>query len=118
MWLTPNDSLVRIELGRAAKTAAVPFSTLVRQVTANQNRGLYAGSTAMPAPRLPSTDDSFRFEFAAPTFTDEAATVYQTRLDGMDRDWSPWTNEARRDFTNLGFGDYRFRVRAATSSAR
>ena len=112
VWLTPNDALIRIDLGRATKAAAVPFSTLVRQVTANQNRGLYAGSTVMAAPRLPSTDDSFRFEFAAPTFTDETATVYQSRLDGMDRDWSPWTNEARRDFTNLGFGDYRFRVRA------
>ena len=37
---------------------------------------------------------------------------YQTRLDGLDDDWSEWTDEARRDYTNLGFGDFRFRVRA------
>ena len=39
-------------------------------------------------------------------------TEFQTRLDGLDRDWSPWSGETRRDFTNLGFGDYRFHVRA------
>ena len=53
-----------------------------------------------------------RFEFAAPSFIDENATQYQTRLDGLDDDWSEWTGEARRDYTNLGFGDFRFRVRA------
>ena len=113
VWLSPDDVLVRYDLGRAAKTATDSFTTLVRQVTADQDRVLYAGNTALPAPpRLPSTDDSFRFEFAAPTFVDETATEYQSRLDGLDRDWSAWTKEARRDFTNLGSGDYRFRVRA------
>ena len=119
VWLTPNDSLVRIELGRAAKTAAVPFSTLVRQVTANQNRGLYAGSTAMPAPRLPSTDDSFRFEFAAPTFADEAATEYQSparrvrpRLVAVDARGAPRLHQPR-DSATIASASAR-----ATSSAR
>jgi signal transduction histidine kinase/CheY-like chemotaxis protein/ligand-binding sensor domain-containing protein len=113
VWLTPGDTLVRYDLGRAVSRSTAPFTTLVRHVTANGDRVLYAGNTALPAPpRLPSTEDSFRFEFAAPTFVDEAATAYQTRLDGLDRDWSPWTKEARRDVTNLGFGGYRFHVRA------
>ena len=113
VWLTPGDTLVRYDMGRAVSRSTAPFTTLVRHVTANGDRVLYAGNTALPAPpRLPSTEDSFRFEFAAPTFVDEAATAYQTRLDGLDREWSPWTKEARRDFTNLGFGGYRFHVRA------
>ncbi len=32
-------------------------------------------------------------------------------LEGVDRDWSAWSTESHRDFTNLGFGRYRFRVR-------
>ena len=39
-------------------------------------------------------------------------TEYQSRLDGLESEWSAWTREARRDYTNLGFGDYRFRVQA------
>ncbi|MFP5380097.1 MAG: ATP-binding protein, partial [Vicinamibacteria bacterium] len=39
-------------------------------------------------------------------------TQYQTWLEGMEAEWTAWTPEARRDFTNLGFGQYRFHVRA------
>ena len=34
-------------------------------------------------------------------------------LDGFEREWSAWTHEVPRDYTNLAFGDYRFRVRGA-----
>ena len=43
---------------------------------------------------------------------DESATEYESRLDGFDQDWSAWTREGQREYTNLGLGDYRFRVRA------
>ncbi|MBT8399377.1 MAG: GAF domain-containing protein, partial [Rhodothermia bacterium] len=37
---------------------------------------------------------------------------FQTILDGFDEQWSAWTSETRRDYTNLPFGDYVFRARA------
>ena len=33
-------------------------------------------------------------------------------LEGLDPDWSAWTRKTTGDYTNLGFGSYRFRVRA------
>ena len=47
-----------------------------------------------------------------PTFIDEAATEYQSRLDGLDR--TGRRGRTRRGATSRtsGFGDYRFRVRA------
>src|SRR4029453_11362520 len=53
-----------------------------------------------------------RFAFSAPTYIDESATEYQSRLDGLDTEWSAWTRERQREYTNLGLGNYRFRVRA------
>ena len=47
--------------------------------------------TARPVPQLPSSSRALRFEFAAPSFGDETATEYQSRLDGLDADWSAWT---------------------------
>jgi signal transduction histidine kinase len=36
-------------------------------------------------------------------------------LEGADRDWTPWSSEIYRDYTNLREGRYRFRVRAANA---
>jgi diguanylate cyclase (GGDEF)-like protein len=33
-------------------------------------------------------------------------------LQGIDRNWSPWSDDAYRDYTNIHEGEYRFRVRA------
>ena len=59
-------------------------------------------------PRRPRCDSSTRRRRSSM----RNATEFQTRLDGLDRDWTPWSGETRRDFTNLGFGDFRFHVRA------
>src|SRR5206468_9954663 len=62
--------------------------------------------------RLKAASNSLRFEYALPSYLDESATEYESRLDGFDQDWSAWTREGQREYTNLGLGDYRFRVRA------
>ena len=78
---------------------------------------VYSGDTPLPAnTTFDAAANSLRFEFALPTYLDESATEYQSRLDGFDSDWSAWTREGQRDYTNLGFGDYRFRVRARSVS--
>jgi signal transduction histidine kinase/CheY-like chemotaxis protein len=111
VWLsTLAGRVVRYNMSAGA-SKPVSLSTLVRGVTAGQTH-LFGGDAWIPSPRLPASGNALRFEFAAPTFVDEASTVYQSRLDGLDRDWSEWTRDARRDYTNLGFGSYRFRVRA------
>jgi signal transduction histidine kinase/CheY-like chemotaxis protein len=96
--------------------ASVPdsaFTTLVRRVTVNESRTVFGGAgSPAAAPRLDSSSKALRFEFAAPDFVDERATEYQSMLQGFDTQWSAWTPDARRDYTNLGLGDYRFRVRA------
>ncbi len=112
-WFGWKNQFVRFDMKKAAAPMP-PFQVLVRRVSAGPDRAqlLYGGGLAPVPPRLPSSSDSLRFEFAAPTFIDETATQYQTRLDGLDTDWTNWTSESRRDFTNLGFGEYRFHVRA------
>lgn len=45
------------------------------------------------------------------TYEDELAS-YQFKLDGFDDDWSEWTIEHRKDYTNLSPGNYKFRVKA------
>ena len=111
-WLALEDRLARFDPARQTGRERT-LTTMIRRVTANQTRLLFGGaSEAVDPPRLDPALSALRFEFAAPRFGDQNAIEYQSRLEGLDPDWSPWTHESRRDFTNLGFGDYHFRVRA------
>jgi signal transduction histidine kinase/CheY-like chemotaxis protein len=116
-WFGANGRLIRDD--RSHETAeTAPFPALVRRVTSDGDRLLFAGAGSEAALRLPFTNATFRFEYAAPTFVDESATEYRTMLEGVDRTWSPWTRESRRDYTNIGFGGYRFRVQARDITGR
>ena len=112
-WLQlPDLRLVRYDTSRTAMPVH-GFTALVRRVSVNETRVLFGGGiAAIAAPRLEPSSNALRFEFAAPDFLDESSTEYQSKLDGLDHEWSAWEREARRDYTNLGFGDYTFRVRA------
>ena len=110
-WFEWRDSLIRFDLARAA-ALKMPSSVLVRRVTVDRDRLLYGGGAPPAAQVLPAGTEALRFEFASPTYLDETATQYQTRLDGLETEWSPWSTDARRDFTNLSLGTYLFRVRS------
>jgi signal transduction histidine kinase/DNA-binding response OmpR family regulator len=112
IWMARIDGTVVRFDSEHAGNASPEMTTLIRGVSVRQRR-LFDGYGALAeAPRLQASDNALRFEFAAPTFLDERVTEYQSRLDGLDTDWSNWSHESRRDYTNLGLGKYRFRVRA------
>ena len=112
-WLQFYDGrMVRFDTAQAQGTQKT-LSTLVRGVQTTRGQPVFGGAGATVIARVLEPDfNSLRFEFAAPSYLDERATEYQSRLDGFDDDWSPWTRDAKRELTNLGPGSYRFRVRA------
>ena len=57
-------------------------------------------------------DRNISFKFAAPFFEGESGTRYQFLLAGYDDNWSEWSPETKKDYTNLDAGLYTFRVRA------
>ena len=117
-WFNWQNSLVRFDLSRPS-AAPVAFKALVRRVTVTPTQVLFAGAgSRASSPRLSAATSNVRIEFAAPTFLDETATEYQTLLEGFDKNWTSWTKETRRDYMNLGLGDYRFRVRARNFAGR
>ena len=112
LWIGTSGKLARFDTNRFVRSTA-KYSALIRRVTVNQADPKSPQQAAgAPAPELPATSRSVRFEFAAPSYLNERSTQYQSRLDGLDADWSSWSGESRRDYTNLAAGTYRFRVRA------
>ena len=69
---------------------------------------------------IPYEENALRIQFAAPGFGQEQHVQYQYRLAGLDTysltgfddEWSSWSQETRKEYTNLPPGTYRFEVRA------
>jgi signal transduction histidine kinase/ligand-binding sensor domain-containing protein len=61
-------------------------------------------------------DETFiSFEFAALEFTNPERNQYACKLEGFDQTWIQNKTQRTINYTNLGAGTYRFRVKAANS---
>jgi signal transduction histidine kinase len=114
VWFGEADGVVRFD-PRLLSESRTEYPALIRRVAAGDGVLLYGGGGAGPAQAakpLAWGQNALRFEFAATSYFDLTANQYQSKLEGFDNDWSAWSDESRRDYTNLPPGDFRFRVRA------
>jgi len=80
--------------------------------------GFYANDTTVPTKQnreevsFDANHNAFRFYFSSTSYSAKAGIEYQTFLQGMDEDWSSWSNRSEKEYTNLSAGDYIFQVRA------
>lgn len=110
LWLGAEHTL-RYDLDKPL-TGDSKFQTHVRKVTAGQDSLLFGGElTYSLKPVLDYKVNGLRFEFAAQSWGSNPNS-YQYQLVGFDKDWSEWTEETRKDYTNLPEGSYQFMARA------
>ncbi len=114
-WFASVDGLIRYDT-KVKKNYELAFQTLIRQVWINGKLvfdGYKPGNDRNALfPVIPFKDRNLRFHFAAPFFEAETQTQYQCNLEGYDDDWTAWSRETWKDYTNLDSGSYTFRVRA------
>jgi signal transduction histidine kinase/CheY-like chemotaxis protein len=114
--LVAAENLVRFD-PKAKPDEPPSYPTLVRHVDAG-SKVVFGGSQTQESGelRLAAGTDSLSFAFAALNFGNSSDTTYQYRLDGADHGWSDWTNQKQANYSGLGPGDYRFRVRSRAGS--
>ncbi len=126
-WLAGEGGVLR-HVPRRIHVPAPEVNTLIRRVATVETDSLIFGGTALPEASIAGPPGSrkkerrqavlaydhnaLRFEFAAPGFGSEGEIEYQYRLIGFTNEWSSWTDEAKKDYTNLPPGTYEFQVRA------
>ena len=88
-------------------------TVLIRKVENITGRPQLITALANPVKQveLPYNQSNLRISFALPYYQ-QGNIQYQYLLEGYTRQWSDWSNDTQKDFTNLPFGDYQFRVRA------
>lgn len=111
IWYLGTPGIVRHDISKQPLQTKLNPKILVSEVTYNSDSLLFAGHGNSRNSSLPFKNNSFRFQFASPGFYQEDANQYQFYLQGFDEDWSLWTSETQKDYTNIPEGDYIFKVR-------
>jgi signal transduction histidine kinase/ligand-binding sensor domain-containing protein len=119
VWFSTDDALVRYDRKWVHPLSEGP-SVFIRKVRIGGDSVIYGGwpMEKVGEPRLSYRNNALRFECAAPVYEQGAELMYQYRLDGLDPDWSVWTRENRKDYTNLSEGYHRFLVRVRDGRGR
>ncbi len=117
LWIGRHPGLLRLDWPPPEPDIEPSRLQMVRAGFPDQNQWLIAGPGANGIEAvLPASAGSLRFEYALSSYTAPHLSEYRVRLEGLEREWSRWSKESRRDYTNLPGGDYVFRVQARNAA--
>ncbi len=117
VWFGGSDCLFRFAPYRVPSPSS-RFPTLVRRVKTAGNRLLFGGAWKTGAqeenqiPILDYEENALRFDYAAIWYTRDDANQFCIFLEGLDEEWSTWSNQAFKEYNNLPEGNYTFHVQA------
>jgi diguanylate cyclase (GGDEF)-like protein len=111
VWLATDSGVVRVDPSIKLPEPG-SLQVLIREISSG-DRTLYSGYGALPALSL-AEGGSIRFGYALPSYRVPEINSYRSRIrhEGGSEEWSKWSNEVRRDFTNLPAGHLLFEVEA------
>jgi len=69
------------------------------------------GSLGLQA-SVPYRYNSASFRFSSPSFEFPEGTLFSYRLGGFDNDWSAWSSQGFKEYTNLKEGEYTFELKS------
>lgn len=119
VWIGSAEGLARIDLTTRVVRPA-DWKVILSRVLIQPDSLISANvhGRRLHQPSIGPGWNALRFEYAAPRYSSESKTAYETWLEGFEDRWSPLTSETRKDYTNLPGGDYRFHVRATDIDGR
>ncbi|RLD64646.1 MAG: hypothetical protein DRJ01_00120 [Bacteroidetes bacterium] len=93
------------------------YNPIIRKVTIAKDSTIYIGFRNNNRKIVNNTsikykNNSIIFKYTYPDYYSEEDNKYKYYLEGFDEDWSEWTSQTKKEYTNLGEGTYYFRVKA------
>ncbi len=121
-----NKGLVFINMNRCKNISKTKFHALIRKVSfLPKDSTIFSGFSYTSAPEdikncqakdqeqiIDFKNNDIRFEYAAPFFIVPKKTLYRFKLSNYDKQWSKWSYDTKKEYTNLPSGDYTFTVEA------
>ncbi len=117
VWLGGNDGIIRYQekQGLNNKTS---FSTLIREIIVNNEKEIFFGFSGLEnnsKPKMSSLlpeENTITFYYSSTSYEILGKNEYQFILEGFDKVLSEWTTTTKKEYTNLSYGTYKFKVRS------
>ncbi len=130
MWIASSDGLFRYQ-AQIKKDYSQKFNASILRITStNDSHDIFGGTfytenpdeeafplvqAAQPSDQLPQltySHNSLTFYYGSNSYDNEKSNLYSYYLEGHDSEWSAWSPQNRKEYTNLLEGSYVFKVRA------
>ena len=112
LWFGSPEGVSRFEPGPDAASSPPRAVIASFRVNGNPRPVPELGTAALTGITLAPDENRVRVDFASPSFTPGGRVLFQTRLEGLDTQWSPPTPDATVRYVGLAAGRYRLAVRA------
>jgi two-component sensor histidine kinase/streptogramin lyase len=113
IWVATNTAILRLDPRAEPEQGGAPpiYLTKIR-VDGTALPIPDAGATRGPFLTLGSSGNDLLIEYVGLDFHSDRELKYQYRLDGVDTDWNPPTEQRSVNYASLAPGSYKFLVRA------
>jgi len=119
LWFGRHPGLYRIDLEQLdARTPLQGQVAVQRAGFPDDDRWLRSGPLSGQSLSLDREQPALRFEYGLNSYLRPDQTRYRVRLEGLERDWTRWSQETSRDYPQLPAGRYRFQVQARDVTGR
>lgn len=124
LYTTGFDGLFWYKNTSFDTTFANKYTVFIRKVIINEDSVIFYGNYSNLKLKtqneqidkfehvLQYSSNNVAFEYASPYFVIDEKVEYSYKLEGFDKTWSSWSNEAKNKYTNLREGIYTFKVKA------
>ncbi len=107
-----NDKPQRERFFTHIRSVAVKDSIIFYGMYKNKNGFKTLTQPANVAYKLANDQNNLKFEFGATAYEAPKLNQYSYFLEGFDQDWSAWSMDSKKEYTNVEAGKYTFKVKA------
>ncbi len=112
LWFGTPEGVSRLVPGSEAPSAPPRAVIAAFRVNGNPRPVPELGTAALTGLTLAPDENRIRVDFASPSFTPGGRVLFQTRLEGLDTQWSAPNPDPTVRYLGLAPGAYRLAVRA------
>jgi signal transduction histidine kinase/ligand-binding sensor domain-containing protein len=110
VWFGSAEGLIRFNTAQQ-KNYSNTFSALIRSVSVNDST-IFWGNGTPSNTTLSYNQNKIMVSYAAAFYEGGEYNQFSYTLEGFDKGWSEWTRKTEKEYTNLSYGNYVFKIKA------